>query len=261
MARGSVYDPENGVGTGTGGFAPPDVLGEFGTMTLTELDPPKSRPAATATAYLLKPVIPIAGYGGWSRVARPRKKAITEWVGRDSMSLEIEFMFDTYAEREVLNRGLYIEDQIRDLERMAGIDEDDPEPPLLEITSNPEKLIPHNAERASHVKWFIESLTWDKDSIISLNSGNRVRAAGTAVITQFVEDEILQQTVAQRRGNTTPKRGAKRKTYTVKKGDTLSKIAARKDVYGNGSQWRKIAKANHIRDPKHLKIGKKLKIP
>lgn len=49
--------------------------------------------------------------------------------------------------------------------------------------------------------------------------------------------------------------------YSVKKGDTLVKIAEK--VYGDGMDWRKIYAANRksITDPRKLKIGTKLEIP
>lgn len=52
-----------------------------------------------------------------------------------------------------------------------------------------------------------------------------------------------------------------RRTYVVKAGDTLSKIA--KDVYGDPSQWNKIQAANAdlIRDPDKIQQGWTLKLP
>ena len=52
-----------------------------------------------------------------------------------------------------------------------------------------------------------------------------------------------------------------RTTYTVKKGDSLSKIA--KEIYGNANEWRKIFEANRdqIEDPDMIQPGQKLKIP
>jgi nucleoid-associated protein YgaU len=49
--------------------------------------------------------------------------------------------------------------------------------------------------------------------------------------------------------------------YTVKSGDTLSKIA--KEFYGDASQWKRIQAANAdlIRDPDKIQPGWKLSIP
>jgi nucleoid-associated protein YgaU len=50
-------------------------------------------------------------------------------------------------------------------------------------------------------------------------------------------------------------------TYTVAKGDSLSKIA--KKFYGNANQWRVIFEANRdrISNPDLIQIGQVLKIP
>ncbi|MBC3541237.1 LysM peptidoglycan-binding domain-containing protein [Rufibacter sediminis] len=50
-------------------------------------------------------------------------------------------------------------------------------------------------------------------------------------------------------------------TYTVKSGDSLSKIA--KNFYGDASQWHKIHQANldKIKDPNLIEVGWQLKIP
>ncbi|QIG62535.1 LysM domain-containing protein [Sporosarcina phage Lietuvens] len=56
----------------------------------------------------------------------------------------------------------------------------------------------------------------------------------------------------------------KKKTHTVVRGDSLFKIAARSDVYGSGSQWRKIYDANKKvigKNPNLIKPGQKLVIP
>lgn len=47
--------------------------------------------------------------------------------------------------------------------------------------------------------------------------------------------------------------------YTVRKGDTLRSIAAK--FYSDPSEWKRIARANHIKDPGKLKVGTRLRIP
>lgn len=59
--------------------------------------------------------------------------------------------------------------------------------------------------------------------------------------------------------NTDSKPPASPATYTVKKGDTLSGIAAK--LLGDSSKWPTIAQANGIKDPSKLQVGQVLKIP
>ncbi|MBS1551626.1 MAG: LysM peptidoglycan-binding domain-containing protein [Bacteroidetes bacterium] len=49
------------------------------------------------------------------------------------------------------------------------------------------------------------------------------------------------------------------KTYTVKSGDTLSKIS--KEFYGDAGKYMDIAKANNISNPDKINVGQELKIP
>lgn len=55
--------------------------------------------------------------------------------------------------------------------------------------------------------------------------------------------------------------GASGRTYTVKSGDSLSKIA--KEVYGDASEWKKIHEANKAMIPNAdlIQPGQELKIP
>lgn len=60
---------------------------------------------------------------------------------------------------------------------------------------------------------------------------------------------------------TVPAGAAESTMYTVKSGDTLSKIA--QQVYGNASQYQKIFEANRpmLKDPDHIYPGQVLRIP
>ncbi len=51
------------------------------------------------------------------------------------------------------------------------------------------------------------------------------------------------------------------RTYVVKDGDTLWEIADRADVYGNGSKYTEIIKANPGVNSRTLRVGQKLSIP
>lgn len=51
------------------------------------------------------------------------------------------------------------------------------------------------------------------------------------------------------------------RSYTIKAGDTLWAIAARPDVFGDGSKWEILAKGNGITDEYNLQIGQVIKLP
>lgn len=60
-------------------------------------------------------------------------------------------------------------------------------------------------------------------------------------------------------GKTGSKKSASVRYHKVKKGDNLTKIAIK--YYSNALMWRKIADKNKIKNPKKLKVGKKLRLP
>jgi len=218
-----------------------------GTFSLTS-----EKDESVFFALLTGPVAVVAGYGGWNKVARPRRKALTEWQGRDPMSLEIPFTIDRLAD----GAGGAVEGSIRILEKMAGIDAGDPQPPTLRLQSYPSGLIPHGFGAAPHVRWVIETLGWDREQTIINAEGQRVRQNGTITITQFVEDVHLRQLSIAGRGKA---RKGRKRVHVVKKGDTLGKIALK--YLGSARKWKQIAKLNKIRDPKRIKIGQRLKLP
>ena len=56
---------------------------------------------------------------------------------------------------------------------------------------------------------------------------------------------------------TTKKKSSKTRYYKIKKGDTLYKLANK--FYGDPGEWKYLAKINKIKNPKKLKVGKKIK--
>lgn len=77
-----------------------------------------------------------------------------------------------------------------------------------------------------------------------------------------VDTSKKKKTPAKKRPSASSK--AKVKSYTVKKDESLWKIAARKEVYGAGSKWPRIYNANKSKigkNPNKIKAGMKLVIP
>jgi nucleoid-associated protein YgaU len=80
------------------------------------------------------------------------------------------------------------------------------------------------------------------------NNGKPLRADVSMSLTEFIDAELDLRF-------TDPELTTRR----IQRGDTLSNIAA--DVYRDPAQWRVIAEANQIDDPRQLNIGRLLSIP
>lgn len=192
--------------------------------------------------------------GGWEVVSREQRKALTSWRGREPMRTTFSVLFDTLDDP---SEGQELEREIRVLEKLAGIGIGNREPPVVRFNSR--GLIPHDFKDAPQNRWVVDALEWGE--AIRNNRGHRIRQEATITLLEYVDDEYLEK-ARKKRDNKKSKdkcSGANKKRYTVKKGDTLMSIA--KKQYGRADCWKAIAKLNKIRDPRSLKIGKRLRLP
>ena len=115
----------------------------------------------------------------------------------------------------------------------------------------------------------IEALNSAKKAEASANksiaAANRaIEAANKAVAnTNNAIDKINGLAEKLRREREEEKKRKEIKTYRVKRGDSLVTIAAKPTVYGNGSLWKKLFKANRdkIKNPNIIHPGLLLKVP
>jgi hypothetical protein len=199
---------------------------------------------------------PTSGYGGWETVDRPHLRKITDWApnGTEPVRIEVSFLMGDYKDPHNS-----IEGEFRDLERMAGLDKSGVEPPLVVWEGN----APHDYRENKTQPWYIESLTWD--NIAKNTLGNVFCCEGVLTFCSFVEEEMTRLTPSgrNRRAKKKPLAGHDRtsghKPYTVREGDTLSKIASRR--LGRADRWKEIAKLNKLRDPRNIHVGQRLKMP
>lgn len=208
------------------------LRGSKGSMTV-ELGP--TRPTYTD------------GVGGWQEVARPRRKGMTEWRGPNPAKATLQVLFDGFA------AGRSVEADVAALRTKFAPAIAEQEPPRLTVTGA--WPIP------STVSWVVQSIT--VDDFIRVRSAT-VRAFVTVELLEYVAgDVVTRSTTAAKRASaktaTAGKTSAAAKTYTVKAGDTLSKIAAAK--LGNWRRYTEIAQLNGIRDPNRLTVGRKLRLP
>lgn len=92
--------------------------------------------------------------------------------------------------------------------------------------------------------------------------GHRIQVVGSIALLEYVGASIILSSPVQKhkaKAKSTAGGGSSVRYYTVKRGDTLEKIAALE--YHQASKWRLIAQANNLRDPNSIQPGQRLKIP
>jgi len=155
-----------------------------------------------------------------------------------------------------------IEMECQALEHMALPVSKGDEPAIVTVLGDG---IPH-----VDLKWVIDDISWE--DVIRRPDGKRLRQVLTLELREYVEAKRLQEEKAsskarnkadadkkKKQTTTKGKKTTKGKSYLVKSGDSLSKIAAHE--LGSAARWHEIADLNNIRDPKSLKTGQTIKLP
>jgi len=158
---------------------------------------------------------------------------ILQYVRGNTRSLSMDLFFDTYEEQADVRDWT---DQIYNL---LYIDPSTHAPPICTIT------------------WGTFSFTGVLDHVsgkftLFLADGTPVRATLTVTFKEFIEvDVLVRQQPLQSSDH--------RKTRLVKSGDRIDNIAA--EEYGSAKQWRPIAEASNLDNPRQLEPGRPLIIP
>jgi len=180
----------------------------------------------------------VGGEGGWTLVDRPRRTSLTQWTGRQPYQMDVPVLFDGWRESES------VEQDIRRLQIMSVGSDFNP-PPTVKIDG---------ALPVGGATWVITSIDWGDEVFWAQTPRGqyfRLRQDATVHLTEFVAEQRLKIVIT----NSLPN------TYTTqRKGETLKDIA--KAMYGNGSRWKDIQKANpKIRDPNNIPAKTDIRIP
>ncbi|HEX8140075.1 MAG TPA: LysM peptidoglycan-binding domain-containing protein [Pyrinomonadaceae bacterium] len=179
----------------------------------------------------------------WQDQQGNRRRPELQYTGGDRKRLSMELFFDTYEKNEDVR--LHTGKLAKLLVVTTDEGNNGKRPPLVELSwglANPATGFPF--------KCVLESLK--QQFTLFRGDGTPVRAK---VSVSFKEFE-LPKTELQRE----PRRGSfPAQTYTVREGDTLSGIAA--SVWGDPLNWRRLATANAIRNPRILEPGRTLVVP
>ena len=190
------------------------------------------------------PIVPSLGYGGHPIAARPKKKALTIYEGRQPFQMEVPLLL-SLGGASVEHLRVRLEVMATSAPGRSWIDEP---PPGCRIYSRrgplpmPQHIDPDQA-------WWIEDLKWGEE--LRTASGELVRKQVTVTLLEKVEDEAAPPggAITQRAHN-----------YIVRAGDTLASIAARE--LGSANYWTYIVQLNPaVRSDGNLHPGLILHLP
>lgn len=178
----------------------------------------------------------------WNAQERPKRRTIPVYQGEVGYQITVPIVFEGFKEQ------VSQEDFIRQLEQMSRKRRGEKEPPKVIFDAG--GAIPHDRTRDKGRRWVIGDLAWGAYEVRP-DDADRIRQYVAVRFDEWNEDPILRVGLGES--------GKKYERYTVKKGDTLKKIAKRK--LGNANRWRELARLNQVRDGNHLIQGTVLLIP
>lgn len=217
------------------------------TLTITKPlpNPPRSRhpKAKMRTEKGRTFVLPFAPrgtqLGGWNSpvtiTPRPGRKplALTDGPGLDTMSITFPLAKADHQQQ--------VEDYIRDLRA---------------VSASGQRVTFVNLSPRERGPWRITDVSVTGE-LRQQGTNLLTRATVTLSLTEASDANPKVGPVSGGHGGNGPDK--RPKTYVIRKGDTLRKIANR--FYGDPSVWRKLAKVNGIKHPNNPKVGRKIKLP
>lgn len=175
----------------------------------------------------------------------------TQFTKADLRKLTMELFFDSYEERDGAGDPVDVRRYTDRVARLmvASIDESEGKrPPIVEVRWGEPPTGLANADMP--FKGVLLNLR--QQFVLFSEQGLPVRARLNVTIQEYLTPEEIQQRF--------PRRGSfPARSYRVQEGDTLSSIAFA--MWKKPEEWRRIAGANGIEDPRRLAPGTELMIP
>ncbi len=158
---------------------------------------------------------------------------LTQFINGNTTVLTMDLFFDTYETKEDVNT------YTNKMMALLDIDKDLHAPPICEFVWG-----------TLTFKATVEKIT--RKFTMFLENGTPVRATLNVTFKEY-------KTLSEQLNTTTKSSSDRSKIHILKAGETLSSIAGAE--YGDPGQWRKIAQANNIVNPRLLESGKEIIIP
>jgi hypothetical protein len=199
----------------------------LGTVTI-------ARGAMSVTGWVNGVAKPLdSQFGGYASTARTARRAATTYRGVDVAGMTIPILLDGWIEQRAVSADRRV------LEGMAS-------PSGLNDVTPPQPVFITGTVPTPNRWWVIQTLTVGDNIKLRATDGVCLRQDYVLTVIQAPVEAIIL---------------TNGKRYTVRKGDTLTSIAARQ--LGKASRWKEIKtdKGKSIRDPKSVKAGQIVRLP
>jgi hypothetical protein len=192
----------------------------------------------------------FAKSNSWPKDAKAAADApVLNFGGGNPATLSMDLMFDTYQSARTGGQSKDVRSAyINDLWKMMSVD-----PKMKEKKKNKQGR-PPKVQFSWGKAWSFEAVitSLSVTFVLFLPDGTPVRATAKVAFQQVEDKKQLSQ-------NPTSGGTGGERVRTVEEGDRLDLIAH--EEYGDTSQWRRIAAANGISNPRDLRPGSTLVIP
>ncbi len=181
----------------------------------------------------------------WSKTASNQFNApLSSFSGGDSKQLTLKLFFDVSLPINLQGRTQVIDDVRQESNKIVAltqIERDEQHPRVCEVAWG-------NAPVGSDFPFIGVITSLNQEFNQFSRSGKPIRASLNVTFTEYLNPELDKR-----------KTDPELTTQVIRGGATLDSIAA--DLYHDPKQWRVIAEANGIDDPRHLQVGRTLVIP
>lgn len=180
---------------------------------------------------------------------------LLQFVRGQTETVTMELFFDTTDRGDMSSNAVSVTTETDRIYELVKIDPDRHAPPICTFSWNtkfPGGDVSHNVgnQQRTSFRCIVESVR--QTFTLFSSQGVPLRAKVTLTLREYktLEDQLKQL------GLNSPDRTH---SHVIQRGDTLASIAAY--YYRNPGEWRRIAEANNIEDPRRLVVGTFLNVP
>ncbi len=212
--------------------------------------------------------VPGSGIAKWNSVNRRRRRNGLEFDSEDPVKVTFSVIFDGWKNDvsviEPWQRmfGWGSRNGLPSMPTVIRTEGPIPFSNLRWVIDNIEQLEARQRESDWALTYMEAKLTlaeWNDLDLIVQNSAATPAASPAAAAQERQSSGSSKLAIAYGGDRSPTATNPQPRTYTVKSGDTLSKIAARE--LGNANRYKDIASLNGIRDPNKVNVGQVLKLP